>query len=79
MDLAKTTPQPDLCSSRYCLAGPDEYLIFSSSSSFLVHADTTGLTGEWLDPNTGQSTPARVTGDHFTAPFQGPAVLYLKR
>jgi hypothetical protein len=79
MDLTTAIPQPDLCSSHYCLAGPDEYLFFSPSSTFALHITTTGLTGEWFSPRSGQTLPATITGDHVTAPFQGPVVLYLKR
>jgi hypothetical protein len=41
--------------------------------------DTAGLSGEWFDPRSGQAPPADITGDHVTAPFRGPVVLYLKR
>jgi hypothetical protein len=79
MDLTTATPRPDLCSTQYCLAGPDEYLIFSPGGPFTVDVSTRGLTGEWFALDTEQRTPASVDGTEFTPPFSGPAVLYLKR
>ncbi|MEV4320097.1 DUF6298 domain-containing protein [Actinocrispum sp. NPDC049592] len=79
MNLAEATPQPGLSSTKFCLAAPDEYLFFSPSNTFVIHIDPRGLTGEWFEPRTGETVPADITGDHVTAPFRGPAVLYLKR
>jgi hypothetical protein len=80
VNLATATPRPDLCSTGYCLAGQGQYVIFSPGGDFTVDVDTSGLTGEWLEPDTGRTTPlAGVDGDKFEAPFSGPAVLYLKK
>ncbi|MBV8933697.1 MAG: hypothetical protein JOZ47_17325 [Kutzneria sp.] len=83
MNLAAVTPQPDLSSTGYCLAGGGEYLVFSPGGTFTVNlTGMSRLYGQWLDPNTGRTASARsVTGARsveFTAPFDGPAVLYLK-
>jgi len=79
MDLLTAVPRPDLCSTTYCLAGPGEYLAFSPGGGLTVHADIHGLTGEWFSLDSATISPAEVDGTEFTPPFDGPAVLYLKR
>jgi hypothetical protein len=79
MDLLTAVPRPDLSSTTFCLAGPSEYLVFSPGGAVTVNTDTHSLTGEWFNPDTATTTPANVDGPEFTPPFDGPAVLYLKR
>ena len=87
MDLAKALPRNDLASSGYCLANPGvEYLVYLPEGGE-VTVDLSGveggLTAEWFNPSTGETTaiPA-VDGSavrHLKAPFAGDAVLYLHR
>ena len=79
MDLLTATPEPDLCSTRFCLAGPNEYLVFSPHGGFTLDVNVTGYTGEWFSLDTQDTTPMQATENSFTPPFDGPAVLYLKR
>jgi hypothetical protein len=83
MNLATATPRPELSSTGYCLAGPAEYLVYSPGGDFTVDLDgTSTLSGQWVNPDTGRTEPVSVTAAptvQFTAPFAGPAVLYLKR
>jgi hypothetical protein len=87
MNLAKMTPRTDVSSTRYALANMgNEYLIYQpGSGAFTVNLGRTSRTYqvEWLNPATGAKTAGRaVTGRgnvSFSAPFNGQAVLYLKR
>jgi Protein of unknown function (DUF4038) len=79
VDLTNAAPEPDLCSTGYCLGWPGGYLIFSATGAFTLKADVSGLTGEWLDPETGRTSPAEVDDNQFKPPFAGPAVLLLIR
>lgn len=86
IDLARLTPtdDPALCSTRYCLQQPGgAYLIYQPHAASLAMRLPPGrYAGEWFDPVKGK-TIRRVTvtargGQHrFTAPWAGPAVLYL--
>lgn len=87
MNLVGMLPQPDLASSRYCLAEEGkEYLIYAPQHS-KVTVDLSHTSGklniEWFNPLTGTSQYGNaVTGGalrSFTAPFCGDAVLYLYR
>ncbi|GAB3895584.1 hypothetical protein GCM10029964_075700 [Kibdelosporangium lantanae] len=53
--------------------------MFSQGGGFTVEVDTDGLTGEWFSLDSATITPADIDGTAFTPPFDGPAVLYLKR
>ncbi len=88
MSLARMTPQPHLCSSRYCLAAPgEEYLVYLPDGGNLT-LDLCSYPGfytaEWFFPILGRtlnvSNPFR-GGDFLvtTAPFTGDAVFYLKK
>jgi hypothetical protein len=89
MDLARTTPQPTLASTGYCLAdpGPDgaELLVYLPTSGS-VTVDLSASPGqfrvEWLDPVEGATkTGNAVAGGGravFDSPFDHDAVLYLK-
>jgi len=89
MDLARTTPQPTLASTGYCLAnpGPDgaELLVYLPAGGS-VTVDLSGSPGqfqvEWFDPAEGaiKTGNAVVGGGRavFDSPFDHDAVLYLK-
>lgn len=87
MNLATARPLLSLSSTRYCLASPGrEYLVYQpGSGSFQVDlgASPRSFTVEWFNPATGQATAAGpVAGGGsrtFIPPFNGPAVLYLRR
>ncbi|ALG11317.1 hypothetical protein [Kibdelosporangium phytohabitans] len=83
MDLRTARPQPELCSTGYCLAGPREYLVFSPGKPFTVSVAPGSYDGQWLDPKTNRATSVPELqadrGRQFTPPFSGPAVLYLKQ
>jgi len=85
MNLALATPRNDLASTKYCLANPGtEYLVYLPDGGE-VTVDLSAASGtlavEWLNPDTGETTPAETAtgGDKqaFTAPFDGDAVLYI--
>ncbi|MCE7002594.1 DUF6298 domain-containing protein [Kibdelosporangium philippinense] len=83
MDLATAKPQPDLCSTGYCLANSQELLTFNPGGTFTVTMPAGLFDGQWFDPRTSRTTV--VSGIHggktteLTPPFTGPAVLYLKQ
>lgn len=88
MNLVAMTPQPDLCSTGYCLANPiasgAEYLVYlpNGGSTTVDLSDASGsLKVEWFNPDHGTTTEgSNVTGGsvkNFTAPFGGDAVLYV--
>jgi hypothetical protein len=84
IDLVSMLPRPDLSSTPFCLANPDnEYLVFSpDGSSFTVElgGNTEAYQVEWLNIESGEVTePATVTSESLNPPFSGPAVAYLKR
>jgi len=94
LDLAKMIPQPELSSTRYCLADPGTtYLVFLPSRrrryrwlrnevKVDLRAAHATLRAEWFDPETGKVyTEGQVNGGRWTsfeAPFWGAAVLQLK-
>jgi hypothetical protein len=91
LNLVKVTPHGELSSTGYCLAQTPragaEYLVYSpSGGSFTVNLSampqSRRLAVEWFNPATGETIKQRVipsgsSSQHFTAPFQGDAVLYL--
>jgi hypothetical protein len=85
VNLGAMAPAKDLASTGYCLADPArEYLIYvpkGGKATVDLSAAKGELTVEWFNP-TNEKTVAgdRVPGGarrDFTAPFEGPAVLYL--
>ncbi|MCX7885757.1 MAG: FG-GAP-like repeat-containing protein [Verrucomicrobiae bacterium] len=86
MNLAAATPQNHLASSGYCLAHPGEFLVYLPAGGS-VTVDLSASPGqfavEWFDPTQDKSINAEKTEGGalrtFTAPFEAPAVLYLKR
>lgn len=87
IDLAINTPQNELSSTKYCLANPGkEYLVYQPDSSKTFSVDLIGGTYnyEWFNPTTGNvaemgSLEIDKGLKEFNAPFDGDAVLYLKR
>lgn len=87
MDLATMVPQPDLATTRYCLARrgkKGEYLVYApAGGTFVVNLSGTPgrLKVEWFNPTTGKVVSRRVADGNavrsFTTPFAGDAVLYL--
>jgi hypothetical protein len=74
-----------LASSTYCLAVVgSEYLVFVPTGGD-VTVNLSGASGtrsvEWFNPSTGETVPGvSVAGgksEQLTAPFSGPAVLYI--
>ncbi|MFZ0389785.1 MAG: hypothetical protein WAN36_04950 [Calditrichia bacterium] len=87
INLEKNVPMPELTSSGYCLAHPNEsYLVWVEAGKYLT-LNLRGAPGEysveWFNPQTLQTQSAAViNGDDyvvFKAPFTDDAVLYLKR
>jgi hypothetical protein len=88
LNLVAMTPQPDLCSTGYCLANPAanraEYLVYLPAGGSTT-VDLSGASGqlsvEWFNPSTGMTTSGGTTGGgatrSFSAPFSGDAVLYI--
>jgi Putative collagen-binding domain of a collagenase len=83
-------PHPELASTGYCLANPaatgGEYLIYLPEGEKVVVdlSDTQEeLTAEWLNPSTGKIiSDIKTTGGgyrNFPVPFDGDAVLYIKK
>ena len=87
MDLASMTPQDALSSTGYCLANPErEFLVYLPEGDQVdldMRRAGGDFTVEWMQPVEGTVTPGgNVTGgkkDTFSAPFIGPAVLYIKK
>src|SRR5918998_975967 len=87
IDLDSAKPSGSLTSTGYMLADPgDQYLAFSpSGGTFTVNLSAGAgekFTVEWLNVNTGAKvTSATISGGStahsFTAPFSGPAALFL--
>jgi hypothetical protein len=81
------TPRNELSSSEYCLANPGhEYLVYLPEGGEVtvdVSAAKGAMTVEWFNPRTGEKLAGvKVDGGAkrpFHAPFQGDAVLYLRR
>jgi hypothetical protein len=87
MDLNMMTPQPERSSSKYCLASPDEMLVYLPDGG-PVTLNLRGMRGEftaeWFFPQLGTTFAGAHTfaGDEYAstvAPFTGDAVLYLKK
>ncbi|MEW5979755.1 MAG: DUF6298 domain-containing protein [Acidobacteriota bacterium] len=87
MDLVPMVPRGDLASTKYCLANPAaEYLVYAPEGgeiSLNLSATSGMLSVEWFNPVTGKSIAAgsAVGGAQstFRAPFEGDAVLYLRK
>jgi hypothetical protein len=85
MDLAAMSPLEELSSTKYCLAAPGrEYLVYQPrQGEFTVTIPQGKFAVEWFDPARGGAFRADPIsgGDErrFRPPFQGDAVLYLKR
>ena len=87
LDLRRTRPRPELASTRYCLASPGfEYLVYEPAGrpfSVDLRGSVRSYTVEWFDPARDRTIRAgAVQGGSersFTPPFQGQAVLYLRR
>jgi hypothetical protein len=85
MNLAQASPHNELASTTFCLATPGaEYLIYlpdGGSVTVDVSAVEDELSVEWFDPVQEKTYAADPTPGgakrNFTAPFDGPAVLYL--
>jgi hypothetical protein len=85
--LAALTPQPELSSTKYCLAKTgSRYLVYqpASMAAFTVTLEAGAYEFEWFDPAAGQvaatgSFAAEAGSRSFTAPFPGEAVLLLAR
>jgi hypothetical protein len=87
MNLAATIPRTDLSSTAYCLADPrQEYLVYNpgTARSFTVTLTDGTYAFEWFNPTAGTVVEAgsfstTESRRSFTAPFDGDAVLYLKK
>ena len=87
MSLATCRPAPELCTSGFCLADPGhEYLCFFPAGGHegIDMWDAPGTYSvEWFDPSTGRKHAEEdLQGGNrhaLSAPFQGPAVLYIVR
>jgi len=92
MNLAAMTPQNELASTGYCLAGgakgTSEYLVYLPAGGKVTvdlsaAKDPRGapLAVEWFNPSTGKAAAAGTTDGgarrELTAPFEGDAVVYL--
>jgi len=85
MDLRRAVPHDELCTSTYCLADPGhEYLCFFPAGGHegVDLWDTAGtFVVEWFDPGTGRTYAGEaIEGGRrnaLSAPFPGPAVLYV--
>jgi hypothetical protein len=87
MNLAAMTPAKELASSSYCLANPgNEYLVYLPKAGGVI-VDLSAAQGElaveWFDPANDKTVAANpISGGarrEFKPPFDGGAVLYLKR
>jgi hypothetical protein len=87
MNLAFATPRNNLSSTGYCLAEPGkEYLVYQpdSSKTFTVDLVSGNYNYEWFNPTNGNvaemgSVEVTDITRSFKAPFDGDAVLYIKR
>jgi hypothetical protein len=86
MDLRTSIPETDvsLCSSRYCLMGPDFILAFvPEGGAVTIELRTPGTWAvEWFDPvsgNTAVGMSVREGRRTLTVPFSGEAVVFLVR
>ncbi|MFO1499301.1 MAG: hypothetical protein U1G07_13045 [Verrucomicrobiota bacterium] len=87
LDLGVMQPRPDLASTMYCLAKPGaDYLVYQpiAGQEFTVQLEQGPYQVEWLSPATrkitrGELIEAAPVTQSFKAPFDGDAVLYLRR
>jgi hypothetical protein len=87
MDLFKAVPHDTLASTKYCLVAPgQEYLVYQPApdSSFTVDLESGKYRYEWFNTASGLveengRVKAKKESILFKAPFNGDAVLYLKR
>ncbi len=87
VNLAAMTPHDELASTRYCLVNPGaEYIVYAPEGDEFtldLSAASGEFTAEWMHPVDGDVTPGgKVQGGqkpNFAVPFQGPAVLYLRK
>jgi len=83
--LAAMTPRNELASTGYCLVNPGkEYLVYQpkGGAAFSVELKAGKYLTEWFDPAKGTTASAghfesSGQAQHFKAPFDGDAVLYL--
>jgi Family of unknown function (DUF6298) len=88
LDLARSAPRPDLCSTRYCLVVPArQYLLYGPEGGPLT-VDLSAAPGrrfsvEWGHPLRGAPVRgANVSGggvERLTPPFGGPVIAFLRR
>jgi hypothetical protein len=87
LPLARMTPRPELCSTRYCLADPGHVYLIYLPQGGAVTVDLRAGAGpyqlEWFFPALGRTEPGvrPVGGGDYavlTAPFTGDAVLLLQ-
>jgi len=86
VDLAAMTPSLELASTGYCLANPgSEYVVYQpGTGEFTIDLTAGTYSYEWFNPVAGRKDgdgSFTVEGGRksFVPPFQGDAVLYLKR
>lgn len=86
VDLALMTPRPELTSTAYCLANPgSEYLVYQPGmGEFTLDLTAGTYSYEWFNPVAGSiastgSLVAKGGPKSFSSPFNGDAILYLKR
>jgi hypothetical protein len=86
MSLADSVPEtdPSLCSTGYCLVGPDSVLgVLPEGGSMTLTLRTAGTWSvEWFDPISGNTAVASSVRDGIStlrAPFSGEAVVFLVR
>jgi hypothetical protein len=84
IDLAAMTPHGEKSSAAYCLASETECLVYQPrDGAFTVELTPGTYAVEWFDPKAGKASAAADTKgggkQSFTPPFNGDAVLYLKR
>jgi hypothetical protein len=87
VNLAAMTPQGELASTGFCLAEPGkEYLVYLPEGG-AVTVDLSATSGsmavEWFNPRSGDLTPGQSASGgrkcSFQPPFDGDAILYLRR
>ena len=87
MNLAAMTPHGELASTEFCLADPGrEYLVYlpnGGEATMDLSAVSGSIAVEWLNPRSGETTRGQSTSGgqkrSFRPPFDGDAVLYLRR
>jgi len=88
IDLVSMTPQSDLASTGYCLADPGrEYLVYrpqSRGKEFNLILTPGKYWVEWINPASGKSVKlqdhrAKTGTNTFVPPFNGPAILNLRK